>query len=612
MHDINLRENFYRNALNESKLIPKCLKPELEPTIGNHNQEFLDRWQSNLEKFSLTLIEGIVKFCDKTMSETAAHITSTEKALKQSMEKEEFQKIKETISRNEEATKRILKQKKIKKFNYLKHKTDTERNQKTSQTTTTQDTLSPIYASILKNNTNIPSNIIKQNTNPTGERPTLQQKLQSFTSKHSRSRSKSPRRKASKTNQQNQSNEIAALKVEIEELKQQKQNSNNTGAKTQEESNSISENSKTTQHPKDVQEASKGGQPEKEELLSVIKFIKETTNTLATYRKQLKSQLDISLIQTIKMMTRAGCSNKITTIHNHHTINTYVEAVKKDIDQSKTVTPRKLRPNLSKDEKVALKDLSKRDDIIITNVDKGSAVVIMDVNDYIREGKYQLNDSKNCKVLAKDPTTTNNNLVNQTIGRFTQEQLINENIANGLKNPSPRAPQFYISPKIHKEGNPGRPAVSSINCHTANISKYVDHHLQPIVKQIPSYVKDMKNFTNKMNAVKSVPKNSYLVTMDMRSLYTNIPNAEGISAVKRAFGKYSKKTTTTKVIKMFLALILTLNNFVFNCIHYLQIKGCAMGTICAPAYANIFMANYELKYIYPYIRDKTKNVLKVY
>ena len=98
-----------------------------------------------------------------------------------------------------------------------KHKTsskpDTERNKKTSQITTIQDTLKPTYASILKNNTNIGSKRIKQNTNPTGERLTLQQKLQSFTSKHSRSRSKSPTRKASKTNQQNQSNEIAALKA---------------------------------------------------------------------------------------------------------------------------------------------------------------------------------------------------------------------------------------------------------------------------------------------------------------------------------------------------------------------------------------------------------------
>ena len=197
----------------------------------------------------------------------------------------------------------------------------------------------------------------------------------------------------------------------------------------------------------------------------------------------------------------------------------------------------------------------------------------MDVNDYIRHAKCLLNDSKNYKVLAKGPTSTNNDLVNQIIHRFTKEQLINENIANGLKNPSPRTPQFYISPKIHKEGNPGRPVVSSINCHTANISKYVDYHLQPIVKQIPSYVKDTSNFINKINAVISVPENSYL---------------EGISPVKRAFDNYSKKTTTTKVITTFLALIFTLNNFVFDCIHYLQIKGYTMGTISANCLCKYF------------------------
>ena len=52
------------------------------------------------------------------------------------------------------------------------------------------------------------------------------------------------------------------------------------------------------QHAKNVQEASAGGQLEKVELLSVTTFIKETMKTLATYGKQLKSQLDINLIQT--------------------------------------------------------------------------------------------------------------------------------------------------------------------------------------------------------------------------------------------------------------------------------------------------------------------------
>ena len=68
-----------------------------------------------------------------------------------------------------------------------------------------------------------------------------------------------------------------------------------------------------------------------------------------------------------------------------------------------------------------MKNLSKRDDIIITNADKGGTVVIMDVNDYITEAKCRLNDLKNYEILAKDPTTTNKDLVNQTIDRFTKE-----------------------------------------------------------------------------------------------------------------------------------------------------------------------------------------------
>ena len=177
MKNKNARYQSHREFLSqciESKLIPKGLKLELEPTIGNHDQEFFDMWYFNLDKFSLTLMKGIVKFCEKAIIETATHINSTEKTLKQNKEKEEFQKIKEMVSRSEETSKWVLKQRKFEKFNYLKHKPDTERNKKTSQTTAIQDILKPTYASILKNNTNITSNSINQNTNRTGERPTLQ------------------------------------------------------------------------------------------------------------------------------------------------------------------------------------------------------------------------------------------------------------------------------------------------------------------------------------------------------------------------------------------------------------------------------------------------------
>ena len=65
------------------------------------------------------------------------------------------------------------------------------------------------------------------------------------------------------------------------------------------------------------------------------------------------------------------------------------------------------------------------------------------------------------------------------------------------------------------------------------------------------------------------------------------------------------ESISTKVIITFLSLILTLNKLIFNYSHYLQVMGCAMGTIWAPANANIFMAPFEAKYMYPYIHSKT-------
>ena len=60
--------------------------------------------------------------------------------------------------------------------------------------------------------------------------------------------------------------------------------------------------------------------------------------------------------------------------------------------------------------------------------------------------------------------------------------------------------------------------------------------------------------------------------MDVRSLYTKIPDNKGIKAVETTL---KQKNLPTKVIISFLKLILTLNNFIFNYTNVLEIKGCA-------------------------------------
>ena len=124
------------------------------------------------------------------------------------------------------------------------------------------------------------------------------------------------------------------------------------------------------------------------------------------------------------------------------------------------------------------------------------------------------------------------NLVNDTIDRFKKENLLFKKLADGLKSVNPKTPKFYISPKIHKENNPGRPVINSIKCLTSEISHFVDHHLQALVREILSYIKDTNDFINKIDNF-DVPPDSFLVTMDVKSLYTSMPNNEGIASVKK-------------------------------------------------------------------------------
>ena len=87
--------------------------------------------------------------------------------------------------------------------------------------------------------------------------------------------------------------------------------------------------------------------------------------------------------------------------------------------------------------------------------------------------------------------------------------------------------------------------------------------------------------------------------VDVASLYTNIPQEEGITTVCRAYDTFHNNNPPipTKYLREMLDLILKENSFQFNGENYLQTHGTAMGTKMAVAFANIFMAEFETKLI---------------
>ena len=286
--------------------------------------------------------------------------------------------------------------------------------------------------------------------------------------------------------------------------------------------------------------------------------------------------------------------------HIHPNVSTFIDIVNKEL---KSVERKPIpRDNLSKLEREALKDLSQREDIIITKADKGGATVIWDVTDYIKEAYTQLNNSRFYRKLDLDPTFDFTETVKNTINTLLARGHITNKIAKQLLPDDIRTPKFYLLPKIHKPSNPGRPVISSINCHTSNISAYISHTIQPEVEKLDSYVKDTSDFLRKIDNFR-IQDGGFLFTMDVRSLYTNIPHDEGKIAVEECLLREHPRNFVNAIISL-LTLVLTLNNFEFNNENYLQILGCAMGTICAPPYANIFMGKFETDYIYPLFTGK--------
>ena len=249
--------------------------------------------------------------------------------------------------------------------------------------------------------------------------------------------------------------------------------------------------------------------------------------------------------------------------------------------------------------------LKNRDDIIITKADKGGAVVILDVKDYLAEANRQLENTEFYKKIDVNLTETHTDTINKVIQNFATSKLLSEQTAKALMVEAPKTAKFYMLPKVHKEGNPGRPIINAIGNPTSSIAEFVDFHLQPIAEKQRSYVKDTGDFLRKITQMKNLPKDAILVTMDVASLYTNIPHSEGINAAAHALEKRQNPSVSTRVLLKFLSLVLYLNNFTFNDQNYLQTKGCAMGSKCSSSYADVFMGKFETDKIYPRIDGKS-------
>ena len=105
----------------DTKVIPKGLRIDVEPSIGNNDEDFCNQWFSRLEEFSITLISDIIAYSEGIENATATKINEETKFLEENMNAEDFKEMQDIMDTSAIQRRKRLSSTKRKKYHFLRY-----------------------------------------------------------------------------------------------------------------------------------------------------------------------------------------------------------------------------------------------------------------------------------------------------------------------------------------------------------------------------------------------------------------------------------------------------------------------------------------------------------
>ena len=155
---------------------------------------------------------------------------------------------------------------------------------------------------------------------------------------------------------------------------------------------------------------------------------------------------------------------------------------------------------------------------------------------------------------------------------------------------------MYGLPKTHKENIPLRPILSMIGSSQHELAKWLAEILAPVLKLYSSHcVKDSFTFANFIQNYNLEPAKAFLCSLDISSLFTNVPLDETIEICADALyrGHLDCPPIPEDTFRELMLIATRGVEFSFNNQMYKQLDGVAMGSPLGPALANIFVGFHE-------------------
>ena len=246
-----------------------------------------------------------------------------------------------------------------------------------------------------------------------------------------------------------------------------------------------------------------------------------------------------------------------------------------------------LTPELKK----AAKSLRENPDIVVRRADKSTTFVILNREDYREKIKNLLSDASKFKKITKNPCEDIkkkvNNLIDQAMietGKSIPIKKITGDFSPGY---------IYGNVKTHKEGERLRPIISQIPTPTYGVAKQLDN----IIKKYLPQGRMLKSSTEFVDLLNSHEYAGNLFSLDVESLFTNIPVKRTINIILEKV--YNNRKIPPPVIPKHILeklLLICTTEVPFRDMDgkmYQQCDGMSMGSPLGPTFANFFMAEVE-------------------
>ncbi len=279
--------------------------------------------------------------------------------------------------------------------------------------------------------------------------------------------------------------------------------------------------------------------------------------------------------------------------------------------------PTNPKHNLTIQERTALKKLETEDNVFLPS-DKNLGLTLLKRKTLHEACVKWLENSTQFKEVSQPIDEFSFKQTIKQIKESTPDySKLNSRIIKYINNykAAPNPADFYMIPKLHKLTLQWRPIIPACGTWNVCLANVVDHYLQTIVKQTPSYLKNTTQLIDEIEELnKQTPTwsidNLWLITADVEQLYPSIPLEEAYIIVKQYISTNHKDIAN--VLSKFLKWILFNNRFNYQNKTYIQLDGVATGSPVAPSVANLFMAHIETKLVSEWATKKHVLLYKRY